>query len=128
MTERFLHYLWKMKLLHNSDLKTAEGENIQIITAGEYNLDAGPDFLNARVKIAGTLWAGNVEIHLKSSDWMAHHHQSDKAYDNIILHVVFENDNAISRMDGSLIPCLQIKGLFDPGLYETYQALMRSPS
>lgn len=128
MTERFLHYLWKMKLFHSGDLKTSGGEDIQIIAAGEYNTDAGPDFLNARVKIAGTLWAGNVEIHLKSSDWMLHHHQSDKAYDNIILHVVYENDSSISRMDGSPIPCLEIKGLFDAGLYETYQTLMQSPS
>jgi len=128
MTERFLHYLWKMKLLHNDDLKTSGGEDVQIIVAGEHNSDAGPDFLNARVKIAGTLWAGNVEIHLKSSDWILHHHQSDKAYDNIILHVVYENDSGISRMDGSPIPCLEIKGLFDAGLYETYQGLMRNPS
>jgi hypothetical protein len=117
-----------MKLLYNGNLKTSSGENVQIITSGEHNTDAGPDFLNAKIRIGETLWAGNVEIHLKSSDWNLHNHQSDKAYDNIILHVVFEHDHTINRADGSSIPCLEIKNHFDPGLYNTYQTLMQSVS
>jgi len=116
MTEKFLHYLWKMKLLPNHQLLTSAGEIIQIISAGDHNTDAGPDFLNARIKIDNTEWAGNVEIHLNSSDWHLHHHDADKAYDNIILHVVFENDSPILRTDGTVIPCLVIKRRFDPSL------------
>ncbi|HUM47668.1 MAG TPA: DUF2851 family protein, partial [Chitinophagales bacterium] len=126
MTEKFLHYLWRMKLLKNNILETESGEKIQIIVAGELNTDAGPDFLNARIKVGGTLWAGNIEIHLKSSDWKAHGHQRDQSYDNIILHVVYENDQPVLREDGTSIPCLEIKNYFEPAIYEKYQLLMQS--
>ncbi len=126
MTEKFLHYLWSMKLLKNHLLQTETGVKIQIINTGESNSNAGPDFLNAKIKIGETTWAGNVEIHLKSSDWTAHHHQSDKAYDNIILHVVYENDQPVSREDGSTIPCLVVKDQFDAAIYANYQLLMGS--
>ncbi|MGB3075156.1 MAG: DUF2851 family protein [Chitinophagales bacterium] len=126
MTEKFLHYLWRMKLLNNHALLTSEDEKISIITAGELNHDAGPDFLNAKIRIGETLWAGNIEIHVKSSEWKTHRHQDDKAYDNIVLHVVYENDAPISREDGSRIPCLEIKNHFDTSIYEQYQVLMRS--
>jgi hypothetical protein len=128
MTEKFLHYLWKTRLLHFQKLKTSAGESLQVLSCGEYNTDAGPDFLNARVRIGGTLWAGNVEIHLRSSDWNAHQHQSDKAYDNIILHVVHEEDQQICRTDGSPIPSVAIRNCYDRSVYETYQSLMQSTS
>lgn len=128
MTEKFLHYLWSMKLLRNNLLETVTGEKIQVISAGDHNTDAGPDFLNTRLRIGDTLWAGNVEIHLKSSDWVAHHHQHDQAYDNIILHAVFEDDLPIHRGDGSRIPCMVMKHQFDPAIYEQYKALMGSHS
>ncbi|MEO6167877.1 MAG: DUF2851 family protein [Chitinophagales bacterium] len=126
MTEKFLHYLWRMKLLKNNILQTESGEKIQIIAAGELNTNAGPDFLNGRIKIGETLWAGNIEIHLKSSDWSAHGHQHDRAYDNIVLHVVYENDRPVCREDGSSIPCLVVKNYFDSSIYEKYQLLMQS--
>ncbi|MBA3648237.1 MAG: DUF2851 family protein [Chitinophagales bacterium] len=116
-----------MKLLNNSQLETTLHEPIQIISAGNYNKDAGPDFVNARVKIGETQWVGNVEIHIKASEWNLHHHQTDTAYDNVILHVVYENDSNIFRKDGSLIPCVQIKNHFDENIFETYQSLIRSP-
>lgn len=128
MTEKFLHYLWSMKLLKNNFLQTESGEKIQIIHAGEYNTNAGPDFLNARIRIGDTLWAGNVEIHMKSSAWNAHRHQNDKAYDNIVLHVVYKNDQPVSREDGSTIPCLIVKHQFDTNIYANYQSLMGSNS
>lgn len=128
MTEKFLHYLWRMKLLQNNALQTIDGEKISILQAGVYNTDSGPDFLNAKIRIGETLWAGNIEIHLRASDWKTHQHQLDKAYDNVVLHVVYEYDTSINREDGSGIPCLEIKNHFNAGIYAQYQALMASTS
>lgn len=126
MTEKFLHYLWRMKLLQHNSLQTTDGEKIFIIHAGEYNTDAGPDFLQAKIRIGDTLWAGNVEIHVRASDWNLHRHQQDKAYDNIVLHAVYEQDMPIAREDGSVIPCLELKDHLDVSIYAQYQALMLS--
>ncbi len=126
MTEQFLHYIWKMKLLNSTDLTTTSGEKIEIVSAGEYNTDAGPDFCNAKIRIGETLWAGNVEIHLKSSDWHKHSHSNDSAYDNVILHCVFEADDEIKNSSGKLIPCLEMKGKFNPKIYLNYSSLMNS--
>jgi len=92
MTEEFLQYIWKHQLFEKENLTTQQGEKLEIINPGTLNSDAGPDFFNASIRIGKTLWAGNVEIHLKSSDWMKHGHQSDAAYNNVILHVVNEPD------------------------------------
>ena len=83
--EDFLHYIWKFKRFNTQELTTTDGEAIQILKTGIHNQDAGPDFFNAQLKIGNTLWAGNVEIHIKSSDWDAHQHQTDAAYNNVIL-------------------------------------------
>ena len=107
LREDFLHYLWRMKLFNLEDLKTVEDVPIEIIEFGEYNTNAGPDFLNARIKIGDTLWAGNVEMHIKSSEWLKHKHQDDKAYDNVILHVVYQNDQDIQRENGEKIAALE---------------------
>lgn len=92
MKEDFLHFIWKQRLFNQNDLQTTTGEKIEIIHVGYLNSDAGPDFFNAKIKISSTLWAGNVEIHLKRSDWIAHNHENNPNYANIILHVVMEND------------------------------------
>lgn len=92
MKEDFLHFIWKQKLFNQNDLATTSGETIEIIHPGYQNSDAGPDFFNAKIKIDTTLWAGNVEIHLKKSDWMAHNHENNPNYANVILHVVLEDD------------------------------------
>lgn len=92
MKEEALHFVWKNKLFGLKQLYTTENEPIQVINPGLYNTDSGPDFFNAKIKIGDTLWAGNVEIHIKSSDWLTHNHQTNKNYSNIILHVVLEND------------------------------------
>ncbi|MFO7864843.1 MAG: DUF2851 family protein [Salinivirgaceae bacterium] len=109
MDEKFLHHIWKYKLFDCSALKTATGEPISVLSVGIHNQDAGPDFFNARVKIGETEWAGCVEIHIKASDWNVHGHNSDKAYDNVILHLVAVNDKDIERSNGSVIPTAELR-------------------
>ena len=86
--EKLLHYVWKHRLYEASRLLTTEGEEVEVIDAGQHNMDAGPDFFNAKVRIDGVVWAGHVEIHCDERDWYAHHHDEDEDYENTILHVV----------------------------------------
>ena len=102
--ERLLHYVWKNKLYTATPLITTEGRPVQVIDPGMQNTDAGPDFFNAKIKIDGTLWVGSVEIHDKSSDWLLHHHDTDKAYDCVILHIIGFNDFQPVRTNGNPIP------------------------
>ncbi|MBI1287604.1 MAG: DUF2851 family protein [Flavobacteriales bacterium] len=90
--EELLHHIWQHRLFSQKDLRTTEGQPLEILRPGELNADAGPDFRNARIKVGGTEWVGNVEVHIRSSDWLRHNHQHDANYANIILHVVFEDD------------------------------------
>ncbi|MFC0605949.1 DUF2851 family protein [Winogradskyella pulchriflava] len=128
MQEDFLHYIWKHKAFNTSNLKTTNSEVIAIKQLGQHNYNAGPDFFNAQISIADQLWAGNVEIHIKSSDWYVHNHEIDKAYDNVILHVVWEHDTEIFRNDNSEIPTLELKHFVDITLLHNYQKLMQSKS
>jgi len=125
MTEEFLYYLWRLKLL-NEPLYTTEHTVIQVISPGERNQDSGPDFLFAKIKIGDTVWAGNVEMHLRSSDWYRHHHDRDRAYDNVILHVVFEHDKEVYFESGKKIPVLEVKGKYEMTAYDNYQNLILS--
>lgn len=109
MNEELLHHIWKFKLFDLKDLFTTNSQRVEILKAGDHNLDSGPDFFNARVWIGGMLWAGNVEIHTNASDWQKHFHQNDKAYDNVILHVVYNADVEIKRRSGELIPTVELK-------------------
>ena len=102
--ERLLHYVWKYKLYTATPLITTEGRPVQVIDPGMQNTDAGPDFFNAKIKIDGTLWVGSVEIHDKSSDWLLHHHDTDKSYDCVILHITGFNDFQPVRTNGNPIP------------------------
>ena len=120
MREEFLYYIWENRLT-DKDLRTTEGEAINILTPGYRNTDSGPDFLEAKIQIGDKLWAGHVEIHVKSSDWNRHGHQTDKAYKNVILHVVHENDTQAND-----IPTLVLKGHFDEHLYTQYEKLISS--
>ena len=126
MQEDFLHYIWKHKAFDSSLLKTTKGETISITNLGQHNFNAGPDFFNSQLSIGNQLWAGNVEIHIKSSDWYVHNHETDKAYDNVILHVVWEHDTEIFRQDNSEIPTLELKHYVDKNLIHSYQKLMQS--
>ena len=104
--EHLLHYLWKHKIFPLQELHTTDGRRVEVIDPGLPNTNAGPDFFNAKLKLDGVLWVGNVELHERSSLWMKHGHQTDKAYDNVILHVVGEADCDVCRTDGEPIPQL----------------------
>ncbi len=120
MREEFLYYLWENHLI-DKNLQTYDGEQVEVVTTGYRNTDSGPDFLEAKIQIGDKLWAGHVEIHVKSSDWIRHGHQNDKAYKNVILHVVYENDAQVNE-----IPTLELKGHFDESLFLQYQKLISS--
>jgi hypothetical protein len=102
--ERMLQYVWKQRLFAESDLTMSDGREISVIDPGIQNSDAGPDFFNAKIRIADTVWAGNVEIHERASDWAAHHHDRDKAYNSVILHVVGTDDGDASTTDNRSVP------------------------
>ena len=123
MREDFLHFLWRWRRFEMRDLKTTAGELLEILQPGELNTHAGPDFFNARLRLGNTLWAGNVEIHLKASDWLAHRHDTDPAYDNVILHVVSEEDQRLFRPNGTALPCLELKARIPPNVLDKYQRL-----
>lgn len=109
MREDFIHCVWNYKKFDFSNLKTTQGENLVIVNSGQYLQKAGPDFFNAQIILENQKWAGNVEIHLKSSDWYLHNHEKDDNYNNVILHVVWDHDTPIFRKDNSEIPVLEIK-------------------
>ncbi len=109
MKEDFLHFIWNYKLYIQDSLVTTEGDPVEVISPGRHNTHAGPDFFDARIKIGPTLWAGNVEVHLKSSDWNRHGHQKDSSYRNTILHIVAEHDITVYNDTGSAVPSLLIK-------------------
>jgi len=106
--EQLLQYVWKYKIYPLRELTTVDGLPVEIIDPGQRNTNAGPDFFNAKVKIDGTIWVGNVEIHMASSDWKRHGHHQDKAYDSVILHVVETIDCPVYRTNGEEIPQLQL--------------------
>ncbi len=121
--EAFYHFVWQHKLYNTHNLQTTSGLPIEVIHSGLHNTDAGPDFFNAKIKIGNVLWAGNVEIHLNSSDWLNHNHQDNKAYDNVILHVVENYNKEIVRTDGSQIPTLILKPL--SYVFDNYEELQQ---
>lgn len=128
MKEDFLHYLWQNKKFDFANLQTSEGESLQILSSGHYLQQEGPDFFNAQIIIGNQKWAGNIEIHLKSSDWYAHRHETDANYDNVILHVVWENDTAIFRQNNTEIPVLVLQNYVDSDLIQHYQKLKTQKS
>ena len=106
--EQLLHYVWKHKIFPLKELTTTSGQALEVIDTGLANRDAGPDFFNAKIKLDGVLWVGNIEIHISSSDWMKHGHHTDAAYDNVILHVATNIDADVCRSNGEAIPQLQL--------------------
>ncbi|MBU2939636.1 DUF2851 family protein [Lacinutrix sp. C3R15] len=125
MQEDFLHYIWKYKKFALSNLKTTAQEPVFVLQVGMHNHNTGPDFFNAQIKITDQLWAGNVEIHIKSSDWFLHGHEQDANYDNVILHVVWEHDTEIHRKDNTVIATLVLKDIVDKTALQNYQKLFR---
>lgn len=128
MKEDFLHYLWKFKKFDTSNLITSNGEKLTIENSGSYLQLAGPDFFNSQITIENQKWAGNVEIHLKSSDWYAHHHERDSNYDSVILHVVWDHDVEIYRKNNTEIPVLILKNLVSKETLNNYQSLVSPKS
>ena len=104
MPEIVLHYIWERCLWAGLDQQTTDGRKVEILSVGEHNRDAGPDYSHAHIRIDGKEWVGNIEIHVNASDWTKHHHHLDKAYDNVILHVVRTADKPIYNSRGELIP------------------------
>ena len=128
MKEDFLHYIWQYKKFEFLNLKTFNGDLLTIINSGQYLQKAGPDFFNAQITINNQKWAGNIEIHIKSSDWYVHHHEKDENYDSVILHVVWENDAPIFRKDNSEIPVLELKNIVSKETLHNYLALLAPKS
>lgn len=123
MTERLLQYIWQYKIFNSTDLRTTKDLPIQIIHPGTYNTNQGPDFLNARLNFEQTTWVGNVELHIHSSDWEAHHHSNDENYKNVILHVVWKED---AELDLNF-PAIQLQERVSALLLKKYEELMQSP-
>ncbi|MEZ4859116.1 MAG: DUF2851 family protein [Flavobacteriaceae bacterium] len=123
MKEDFLHYLWKFQKFSTVNLFTTNKKPSKVINVGIQNPNAGPDFLMAHVEIDGQLWVGNVEIHVKSSDWYAHQHEKDAHYDNVILHVVWEHDVPIFRSDNSVLQTLEVKDIVEENTMQRYYQL-----
>ncbi|MBD5324062.1 MAG: DUF2851 family protein [Bacteroides sp.] len=120
--EKLMQYVWQHRLWQQSDMRTVDGRRVQVIDPGLLNTDAGPDFFNAKVSIDGHTWAGNVEIHVRASDWHRHGHHNDRAYDTVILHVVDRDDAVVRRPDGEIIPQLRMPCSAD--LNEHYRNLV----
>lgn len=118
--EQLYHYLWQTKL-KGTHYRDVSGLDIDVLDPGIHNHDSGPDFFNSKIKIDGVEWIGNVEIHVKASDWFRHGHETDSAYDNVILHVVGVSDKRIYRQDGSPLP--QIEFTLPENFFRTYATL-----
>jgi hypothetical protein len=123
-TEDFLHYVWKFKLFDMRNLQTTDGEVVEISSVGTHNHHAGPDFHNVRIRIGGTLWAGNAEIHIDAADWHKHNHTHDEAYGNVILHVVYRNNQPVILPNGKALPTIELLNRIPAELYTRYHQLV----
>lgn len=124
MKEEFLYYVWQYKLFSMTKLTTTNGKSIVIKKAGLQNRNAGPDFLNAQIEIDHQLWAGNVEMHLKSSDWYLHKHETDVNYDAVILHVVWQHDVDVFTKGDKTLPTLELQDIVDKSILKNYEELL----
>ncbi len=124
MNERLLQFIWQFQYFNKNELQSEQGDRLAIIHPGTYNTHQGPDFLDAKVIIGNTTWAGNIEIHIRSSDWLKHSHSGDRNYSNIILHVVWENDADITYSNGAVLPVLTLQSLVPKLLIDRFKELM----
>ncbi|MFQ3305826.1 MAG: hypothetical protein ACI9K4_000891, partial [Polaribacter sp.] len=127
MNEDFLHYVWQYKMFSKVNFRTTNKENLTILKAGLHNKNAGPDFLSAHLKIEGQTWIGNIEIHLKASDWYLHNHEMDANYDAVILHVVWEDDAVIFMKNNKPMPTLVLKDFVAATVLNNYRNLFGTP-
>ncbi len=126
MQEAFLHFIWKFQYFDKAQLHSTQGELLEIQAPGQHNGHAGADFSQARIRLDGIEWVGDVEIHLKASDWRKHAHHENPAYNKVVLHVVWEADEPALRKDGTTIPALELKQRIDTALLHRYQALLQA--
>lgn len=126
MKEDFLHYVWRFKQFEFLDLRTTDGQEIKIESVGNYNTNEGPDFLDATLSLDDTTWVGSVEMHLNASDWTKHKHGDNKSYNNVILHVVWNEDVKIKDAQNNIIPCLVLNNKVDLNLQTKYLGLLNS--
>jgi hypothetical protein len=127
MQESFLYYVWQFQYFDKSDLRTTDGEEIELIHPGFRNTHSGPDFLNSKLRIGAIEWSGNVEIHVQSSDWLQHHHHLDDAYKNVILHVVWNENKKIRSNEGPYLPTLELKHRVSEQLILQFRSLINNP-
>ncbi len=120
--EQLIHYVWKHKLFPLTGLKTTDGQEVEVIDPGLHNHNAGPDFFNAKVKIGGTMWVGNVEIHDRASDWFLHRHDRDPNYNNVILHVAESIDVDVKTRQGNYPPQMRLQ--VPAAIREHYEELL----
>lgn len=125
MNEKLFQFIWRYQLFNATQLVTTDHQPILIINPGTWNQHAGPDFLEAKIKIDQTYWIGHIELHLKSSDWIKHDHQTDPRYSNIILHVVLVDDQPIERLSDHYFPTVQLHNRMNYDLLRTYEGLMQ---
>lgn len=128
MREDILQYIWRFQYYNHNEMRCTNGDRISVIHPGIHNHGQGPDFADAKIKINETTWAGNVEIHIQSSDWKRHNHSSDKNYDNIILHVVWHHDQEIKDAYENDLPTLELQSRVSKLLLERYRQLMENSS
>src|SRR6185312_8557885 len=128
MREEILHYIWKFQNYNHSQLQCAKGNQLAIIHPGLHNRNQGPDFSDAKIKINDTFWAGNIEIHINSSDWKKHHHSKDNNYNNIILHVVWNHDEEIIDNHGNHLPTLELQNRVSKLLLTKCLQMMEPPA
>ena len=126
--EDLLHFFWKSKQIFARRVFTYAGDELKLLRIGYQNTHSGPDFEEVQLQIGDTIWAGSVEMHLKSSDWYAHHHEQDKAYENVILHVVYRHDKSVFRGDGTELPVLVLEGIIPQKLVVNYRMLIEAQS
>jgi hypothetical protein len=126
MNERLLQFIWQFQYFNTVGLTSEQGDDVSVMHPGHFNTHQGPDFMDGKVRIGTTTWAGNIEIHVKSSDWLKHGHTSDQNYSNVVLHVVWENDTEISYSNGAVLPTLALEHLVPKLLIERFKELMVS--
>ena len=136
LNERLLQFIWQFQYFNKNELATTNAEPVQVINPGQNNSNQGPDFGNAKIIIGATTWAGSVELHINTSDWQRHKHQDDKNYNNVILHVVWEDDGSRNTVPANnernsvplSVPILELKSRVAKILLQRYEELMNSTS
>ncbi|HRH37573.1 MAG TPA: DUF2851 family protein, partial [Flavobacteriales bacterium] len=123
--EDLLQFIWEQRMFDQRNLRTTDGRDVEVLKAGRIQQDSGPDLSDARIRIDDQLWAGNVEVHLRSSEWNAHGHTRDPAYDSVVLHVVYEHDVEVHTSSGAVIPTVELYPRISTESIKLYHALMR---